>query len=97
MGNIKQINIENKKYYFFDDKNNIKDFNSNFLKIGKKSYKNIDIYCIVNITIKDFDYVNILSVNTFYFIFGEVDGYTEEKNGNKNLIFASDTDKNREV
>ena len=97
MGNIKQISIKNKKYYFFDDMNNIKDFNSNFLKIGKKSYKNIDIYCIGYITTKDFDYVNIHSVNTFYFIFGEVDGYIEEKNGNKNLIFVSDTDKNKEV
>ena len=31
-----------------------------------------------------------------YFVIGEVDGYIEEKNGNKFLIFAS-TDKNKEV
>ena len=27
MGNIKQINIKNRTYYFFDDMINIKDFN----------------------------------------------------------------------
>ena len=45
---------------------------------------------------KYFDYVNIHSVNPLYFIIGEVDGYIEEKNGNKYLIFAS-TNKNKEV
>ena len=38
---------------------------------------------------KDFDYVNIHSVNLLYFIVGEVDGYIEEENGSKYLIFVS--------
>ena len=46
MGNIKLINIKNHKYYFFNDIINIKDFDSNLLKIDKKWYKNIDIYNI---------------------------------------------------
>ena len=46
MGNIKEINIKNQTYYFFDDMINIEDFDPNLLKIGKKSYKNIDIYYI---------------------------------------------------
>ena len=75
---------------------NIKDFDSNFLKINKKSYENIDIYYIECITIKDFHYVKINSVNPLYIIIGKADGYTEEKNGNKYLIFAS-TDKNKEL
>ena len=75
---------------------NIKSFDSNLLKINKKLYKNIDIYYIGYITIKDFDYAKINSVNPSYFIIGEADGYNEEKNGNKYLIFAS-TDKNKEV
>ena len=45
---------------------------------------------------KVLDYVNIHSVNPLYFIIGEVDGFIEEKNENKYLIFAS-TDKNKEV
>ena len=36
MENIKQINIKNRTYYFFDDMINIKDFNSSILKIDKK-------------------------------------------------------------
>ena len=31
-------------YYFFNDMIDIKNFDSNLLKIDKKSYKNIDIY-----------------------------------------------------
>ena len=44
MGNIKEINIKNQTYYFFNDMINIKDFHANLLKIDKKSYKNIDVY-----------------------------------------------------
>ena len=96
MGNIKEINIKNRTYYFFDDIINIKDFDSNLLKIDKKSYKNIDIYYIGYITMKDFDYVKINSVNPLYLIIDKVDGFIEEKNGNKYLTLVS-KDKNKEV
>ena len=39
MGNIKQINIKNQTYYFFNDMINIKDFDSSLIKIDKKSLK----------------------------------------------------------
>ena len=65
---------------------NIKIFDANLLKIDKTSYKNTDIYYIGYITIKDLDYVNIRSVNPLYLIFDKVDGYIDEKNGNKYLI-----------
>ena len=92
MGSIKQINIKNRPYYFFDDVINIENFDSNLLKTDKKSYKSTDIHYIGYITMKDFEYVNIHSVNPVYFIAGEVNGYIEESNGNKYFIFAS-TDK----
>ena len=44
MGKIKQINIKNRTYCFFNDMINIENFDSNLLKIDKKSYKNIDTY-----------------------------------------------------
>ena len=75
---------------------NIKDSDSHPLKIGKNSYRNIDIYYIGYIKMKDSDYVKINSVNTFYLIVDKVDGYTEEKNGNKYLTLVS-PDKNKEV
>ena len=79
MGNIKEINIKNQTYYFFDDMINIKDFDPNLLKIDKKSYKNIDIYYIGYITMKDSDYVKIKSVNLLYLIINKADGHFEEK------------------
>ena len=76
---------------------NILNFDSSLLKIDKKSFKNIDIYYIGYITIKKFDdYEIIYSVNPLYLIIGEVDGFIEEKNKNKNLVFDS-TDGNKEV
>ena len=39
MGNIKEINVKNRTYYFFHDMINIKNFDSKLLKIEKKSYK----------------------------------------------------------
>ena len=84
MGNIKQINIKNRTYYFFKDMINIEDFDSILLKIDKKSFKNIDIYYIGYITIKKIDdYDNIHSVNPLYLIIGKVDGFIKEKNGSK--------------
>ena len=52
MGEVKQINIENRTYYFYNDIINIKNFESILLKIDKKSYKNIGIYNIGYIMIK---------------------------------------------
>ena len=38
-------------------------FDSNKIKVGKKSYKNILIYCIEYVTIKDSKYLKISRVN----------------------------------
>ena len=63
MGNIRQIIIKNRTYYFFNDMINIKDFHPRLIKIDKKSYKNIDVYNIGYITIKSIsDCENINSV-----------------------------------
>ena len=62
MGNIKQINIKNHTYYFFNDMIDIKDFDSNLLKTEKKSYKNIGIYNIRYITIKKLIITKIFTV-----------------------------------
>ena len=52
MGVIKQINIKNRTYYFYNDIMDLENFKSNLLKIDKKSYKNIGIYNIGYITTK---------------------------------------------
>ena len=41
MGKVKELNIKNRTYHYFNDIINIKDFHSNLLRIGKKRYKDI--------------------------------------------------------
>ena len=97
MESIKQINIKNRTYYFYNDIIDLEYFKSNLLKIDKKSYKNIDIYNIGYITIKKIDDCeNINSVNPLYLTITHASGYIEEINGNKYLIFNS-TDGNKEL
>ena len=52
MGEVKQINIKYRTYYFYNDMINIKNFEQNFLKTDRESYKDIGIYIIGYIAIK---------------------------------------------
>ena len=94
MGNIEEINIKNQTYYFFNGMINIKDFDSNLLKIDKNSYKNIDIHYLGYITVKDSYYVKISSVNPLYLIISKADGYIKEKNWSKYFVFDSANENN---
>ena len=88
MGTVKQIDIKNRTYYFYNDIIDLKSFKSNLLKIDKKSYKDIGIYNIGYITIKKIgDCENIYSVNPLYLRITHANGYIEEINENKYLIF----------
>ena len=60
---VKYISVKSYTFYFFDDNINIKNFDPNNVNIDKKSYKNILIYYIGYVTIKDSKYVKINSVN----------------------------------
>ena len=94
---IKQINIKNCPFYFLMTFFNLKNFDPNLLKITKLSFRsvfNVSIYDIKYITVKSLDHVNINNENLFYLIFNNVDGYTEESNRIKYLVFAS-TDENK--
>ena len=51
----------------------------------KKSHKNVLIYYIVYVTIKDLRYVKSNSVNPLYLIIDKINGYIKESNGNKYL------------
>ena len=52
----------------------------NNIKIDENSYKNILIYYIRFVTIKDSKYVKINSVNPLYLFINKVNGYFEEIN-----------------
>ena len=93
---IKDIHIKNRTYYSFDDIINIKNFDPNDIKIDEKSYKDILIYYVGYVTIKDSKYVKIDRVNSFYLIFSKVNGYFEEINKNKYLTLVP-TNESKEI
>ena len=67
---------------------NLKNFDSNLLKIDKKHYKEINIYYIGYITIKKIHYCeNIYSLNPLHLLVNHTSGYIKEKNGSKYLVF----------
>ena len=51
MGKIKHVNIKTQTNYFYIDQLNLEDFGASLLKVGKKDYKEIDIYCIGYLTV----------------------------------------------
>ena len=55
MAEVKQINIKNRTYYFYNDTINLKNFDSNLLKIDKNHYKGINIFYIGYITVLKID------------------------------------------
>ena len=72
---VKQIDIKNRTYYFYNDMVDIKKFNPNLLKIDKKSYKDFSIYNIGNIRIKKIDdYENVYIVNPLYLTIAHAGG-----------------------
>ena len=67
------------------------------LKLDKKSYKDIGIYNIAYITIKQIgDCKNIYSVNPLYLRITHTSGYIEEINESKYLFFEP-IDENKEL
>ena len=94
---VKDIDIKHRTYYFFDDIINIKNFDPHNIKIDEKSYKNILIYYIRYVTIKDSKYVKIDSVSPLYLIFNKVNGYFEEINGNKYLALVHTNENKQKI
>ena len=91
----KYIDIKNHTYCFFDDIINIRNFDPNEIKIDEKSYKNILIYYIGYMTIKDLKYLKINSVN-LYTLLSTKNRYFEEINKNKYLTLVP-TNKSKEI
>ena len=97
MRETKELNTKNQTYYFLDDMINIKNFQSNLLKIDKKLYKDFDICYIGYVTIKKIgDYENIHSVNPLYLTIYFATGYFKKEYGVKYLIIDL-TEKYEEV
>ena len=74
---IKQLNIKNRTYYFYNHLINLESFNPSLLKLDKKSSMDINIYYIGYVTKKP-EY-NIKSVNLLYLLIKKLDGFIDEK------------------
>ena len=91
---IKQLNIKNRTYYFYNDLINLDGFDADLLKLDKKGVMNINVYYIGYVTEKPT--YNIDSVNPLYLNIYMLDGFIEEKDGSKYLNVAL-TDYNNNV
>ena len=81
--------MKNRTYYFFNNYIiKIKKFDPNNIKTDEESHKNILIYYIGYVTIKNLKYVKINSVNPLYVIFSKVNGYFEEIDKSKYLTLV---------
>ena len=69
---VKDIDIKDWKYYFFNDIVNIENLKSNNIKIDEKSYKYILIYYIGYVSVKE--YIKIDSAKPLYLIFRYFNG-----------------------
>ena len=85
---IRQLNIEGKTYYFHNDLINIKNFNSNNLKLDKKCVLGNEVYYIGYITKKP--QWNVNGVNPLYLMINKMKGHFEEVDGDKHLIISSE-------
>ena len=103
--NIIQMKIKNRPDYLFNDNLivDINDFDSSLLEINKLSFKGVFsliIYYIKYIPRKSPNRVSIDRTNSdenyLYLFHDDVDGYIEENDGIKYLVFAS-TEKDKEA
>ena len=84
MGKIRQINVKNRTYYFYNDQINLEDFDASLLKVDIKNYKEIDVYYIGYVTFKEIaNCNNINNVNSLYLLINKMLSHFEEKSENK--------------
>ena len=96
MGSIKEINVKNGTYYFYNHVIDIKTFDSNNLKLDKKTYKDLDIYNI-GYKIKKIGHgYDVDSVDPLYLRIDNASGYIEEINEDKYFVFDV-RDENKEL
>ena len=97
MGSIKEINIKERTYYFYNDIIDIETFDLKNLKLDKKTYKDLDIYKIGHVTIKKIgNCYDVNSVNPLYLRIDNASGYIEKVNKDKYLVFDV-RDENKEL
>ena len=85
VNSVKEINIKNRTYYFFDDIINIRNLYQNKFKLDEKPYRYIFVYYIGYLMAKYLSYAKVKGINSLYHIINNINGYIEESKWNKYL------------
>ena len=80
----------------FDDIINIKNLDTNKIKLDEKSYRNILIYNIGYVIVKVLSHKEIISVYSLYLNINKIYGYIEENYENKYLTLVP-TDESKDT
>ena len=75
MGELKQINIKNRTYYFYNDIIDLDEFDGSKIKVDKKYFNDIDIYYLGYEHKKKISECNLInSVNPLYLRIADTNG-----------------------
>ena len=93
METIKQINIKNRTYYFYNDIINLDEFDESKIKVDKKDFNDIDIYYLGyehKKKISECDVKN--SVNPLYLRIADINGQFEKGKDDALYLIISGND-----
>ena len=93
METIKQINIKNRTYYFYNDIINLGEFDESRIKVDKKDFHGIDIYYLGQEHKKKISECNVInSVNPLYLRIMNMNGQFEKGKDDVWHLVISDKD-----
>ena len=82
MGEIKQINNKNRTYYFYNDIIDLDELDGSKIKVGKKTFNDIDIYYLGYECKKKNTECNVInSVNPLYLRIIDMKGHFKKGKG----------------
>ena len=93
MGELKQINIKNRTYYFYGDIIDVDEFDESKIKVDKKDFNDIDIYYLGYEHKKKISECNVInSVNPLYLRIVDMNGQFEKGKDDAWYLIISDDD-----
>ena len=93
METIKQVNIKNRTYYFYNDIIDLDEFDESKIKVDKKDFNDIDIYYLGYEHKKNISKCNVLnSVNPPYLRIVDTNGQFEKRKDDAWYLVISDHD-----
>ena len=93
METIKQINIKNRTYYFYNDIINLDEFDESRIRVDKKDFNDIDIYYLGYEDKKKLSECNVInSVNPLYLRITNINAQFEKGKDEAWYLVISDKD-----